>query len=201
MVALLNNPFNSQLSMPVLGNPLLPNPVTGARATLGLNQIEGFEPVAAFTDEGNTQWRLAKAASNSTVDIPDPKSMQVTDYWNHEFLGLKTKLYVYVVEGIKQPRVETEQPTRVLYQWFSTKFVPTFHPNMITDAEWLKANVYSAAVLNARVSKLKAICKVQDVLAQTQDTANEDRLIRVEELRSHGDNAASGAVEGHSHEN
>ena len=162
-------------------NPMLPN--TGGRGTLGLNQVENFVPVQSFVDESNTSWNLVKAASNSTIDIPDPKSIQITDYWNHDFPGLKSKLYVYVVEGIKQPRVETEQPTRVLYQWFSTVFVPTFTPMMITEREWLRANVYAAPVVNARVSKLNAICKLGDSYGAV-DGKSEDKLLKVEELTS-----------------
>jgi len=167
--------------------PLLPNPmgtpvagIPAQTATLGLNQIEGFTPVAEFTDESNTPWRLVKEASNSTVDVPDPKSLQITDYWNHEYPGLKSKLYCYVVEGIKQPRVETEQATRVLYQWFSPVFIPTFTPSMITEKEWLKANVYAAPVISARLSKLNALCKVKETTAKTQAPADENKLLHVE---------------------
>jgi len=167
--------------------PLLPNPMPGmanmpqARATLGLNQIENFDPVQEFVDESNTPWRLVKASSNSTVDVPDPKSLQVVDYWNHEFPGIKSKIYCYVVEAIRQPRVETEQATRVLYSWFSTVFVPNFTPAMITEAEWLKANVYAAPVVNARVSKLNALCKVSNGATSDAPT-KQDKLIHVEGL-------------------
>ena len=163
---------------------MLPNPFAAVqslgqmRSALALNQIQGFEPVQSFKDESNTSWVLVKEASNSTIDIPDPKSLQIVDYWNHEFPGLKSKLYIYVVEGIKQPRVETEQPTRIMYQWFSTVFVPTFTPQMISEREWLKANVYAAPVLNARVSKLKALCKITD--APKPEPAQDERLLQVD---------------------
>lgn len=167
-------------------NTWIPNPVLPqlGKGTLGLNQIEGFSPVQQFVDESNTSWQLVKAAANSTIDIPDPKSIQITDYWNHEFPGLRSKLYVYVVEGIKQPRVETEQPTRIMYQWFSTVFVPTFTPLMITDREWLRANVYAAPVVNARVSKLNAICRIADG-AVPREAASDDKLLQIEELSGH----------------
>lgn len=164
---------------------LLPNPLTTfvqSRNTLNLNQIEGFTPVDKFTDETNTEWSLVKSSSDSTVDIPSPKSMQIMDYWNHEFPNLKTKLYVYVVEGVRQPRVETEQPTKVLYQWFSTVFVPTFTPTMITEKEWLKANVYAAPVVNSRVSKLNAICHLDSNTNEPIQSKAEEKLIHVEEL-------------------
>ena len=173
----------------LLNNPLLPNPMPTlptmpqVSATLGLNQIENFTPVQEFVDETNTKWTLVKAAANATVDIPDPKAMQIVDFWNHDFPNLKTKLYVYVVEGIKQPRVETEQPTRVLYQWFSTVFVPSFNPQLISQQEWLKANVYAAPVISARVSKLNAICKVKSNSSNADGTAaDNNKLLQVEEL-------------------
>ena len=150
------------------------------KATLNLNQIEGFKPVEKFTDESNIEWILSKSSADPTKDIPDPKVIQFTDCWNHEFPGLKTKLYVYVVEGIKPPRVETEQPTRVLYQWFSQNPCPTFNPAMITQREWLKANVYAAPLTNARVSKLKAICHITEI----NEPEKEDKLLKVDELNA-----------------
>lgn len=150
--------------------------------TLSLNQVEGFEPVREFRDQSNTLWSLVKAASNSTVGIPDPKSLQIVDYWNHSFprKDLQNKLYIYVVEAIKQPQVETEKPTKVLFQWFSPIFVPQFSPQMISQREWLKANVYSAEVVDARVSKLNALCKVSgDAQAPAE---SEERLLQVEGL-------------------
>ena len=166
----------------LLANPFVPMAIP-VKNSLGLNQIEGFTPVNKFVDDSNTEWTLSKASSDSTVDIPDPKSLQITDYWNHEFpKPLKnTKLYIYVVEGIRQPRVETEQPTRVLYQWFSTTRILDFTPAMISEREWLKANVYSAPVVNARVSKLNALCQVPSDFQNTS-TKSEDKLITVEEL-------------------
>lgn len=182
--------------------PLLPNPLGQAvppipgmpqTRSLALNQIEGYAPVETFKDDTNTPWTLVKAASNSTVDVPDPKSIQIVDFWNHDFPGLRTKLYVYVVEGIKQPRVETEQPTRVMYQWFSTEFVPAFTPAMISEKEWMKANVYAAPLLNARMSKLNAICKIQDNGTSAKTQADDTQLIHVEGL-SDG-SAAQGSAE------
>lgn len=181
----------------LLANPFVPvNPITlQMKNTLGLNQIDGFKPVEKFTDDTNTEWSLAKASNDSTVDIPDPKALQITDFWNHEFpKPLKNaKLYIYVVEGIRQPRVETEQPTRVLYQWFSTIGLRDFTPAMISEKEWLKANVYSAPVVNARVSKLIALCQVPSVAA-TQNGTQEDKLIQVEELTNESDTGDTNKV-------
>lgn len=174
----------------VPNNYLLPNPLSLSampviKNTLQLNQVEGFAPVREFVDETNTRWTLVKEASNSTVDVPDPKSMQILDYWNHEFPGIKSKLYIYVVEGVKQPRVETEQPTKVLYQWFSPVFVPTFTPAMITDKEWLKANVYAAPVVNGRVSKLNALCHVSTMTnTPEQSPPDTNQLLQIEELNN-----------------
>lgn len=152
-------------------NPyLIPSPVLGqntfARNTLSLNQIENFEPVKEFTDSSNTHWLLVKSSTDSSIEIPDPKSIQIVDYWNHAFPNIDEKLYVYSVEGIKQPRVETEQPTRINYQWFSLNYVPTFNPTMITEAEWRKANVYAAPIADTRLSKLYAFCKIKDVIPE-----------------------------------
>ena len=152
---------------------------------LNLTQIENFQPVQKFTDETNTVWTLVKAFSDSTVDVPDPKSMQIVDYWDHKFVGLKNDvpLYVYVVEGVRQPRVETEQPSRIMFQWFSKIYVKDFNPQMISEREWYKANVYAAPVLNARVSKLNAICHVKNGGAQTvNEPQEEEKLIRMDEL-------------------
>ena len=164
----------------MLPNPLLSGSIDFQKAILGLNQIEGFKPVERFTDDSNVEWVLSKASSDSTKDIPDPKSIQFTDCWNHEFPGLKIKpYYVYVVEGIKLPRVETEQPTRILYQWFSDKPSPGFNPTMITPREWMKANVYAAPLTNARISKLKAICHITELAEPEKE---QDKLLKVDEL-------------------
>ena len=147
--------------------------------SLELNQIQGFTPIKEFTDANNTKWHLVKASDDSTVDIPDPKSLQILDYWNHKFPNIQSNLYVYVVEGVRKPRVETEQPTKVLFQWFSTLWIPTFTPEMITNKEWLKANVYAASFIDTRLSKLNAICKVSN---SKNTSIEEDKLIKVEEL-------------------
>lgn len=169
----LNNPSQSSLISPISyqSNPYFTK-------TLGLSQIQGFVPIKDFTDANNTKWQLVKSSDDSTVDVPDPKSLQITDYWNHEFPNIKSKIYVYVVEGIRQPKVETEQPTKVMFQWFSTLWVPTFTPQMITEKEWLKANVYAANYIDTRTSKLNAICKI----SMPTDSEDEDKLIKVDEL-------------------
>jgi len=172
---MLNNSFSPYL----IPNPVMGQPIVN-RQTLGLSQIDGFEPVGSFTDDNNISWSLVKSAFDSATDIPDPKSIQIVDYWNHIFPNLEEKIYVYVVEGIKQPRVETEHPTRVMYQWFSTNCVTNFTPQMITEQEWRKANVYAAPIINSRVSKLNAICKTEPV----ESTAPTNDLIKVKGINN-----------------
>lgn len=146
--------------------------------TLNLTQIENYQPVEAFTDSNGSQWKLVKSASNSCIEIPDPKSVQVVNYWNHIYPNLNNpKVYLYVVEGVKQPRVETERPTRILYQWFSLIGLTEFTPQMISDAEWLKANVYASAIVDNRVSILNALCRTN---LQPNET-NKSELIKINE--------------------
>ena len=95
-----------------------------------------------------------------------------------------------VVEGIRIPRVETEKPSRILYQWFSSIFIPRFDPTMITDKEWMKANVYTTAMGDTRLSKLNAICKQKGAVQQIKEAEPvEEPLIKIEEL-------ANGSSEG-----
>lgn len=150
--------------------------------TLGLNQMEGFNPVESFVDRENTVWKLAKAASNSTVGIPDPKSIRFTEFWNHGFprKDLQGKLFVYIVEGIKLPQVATEQPMRVLFQWFSTVNVNQFTPEMITPQEWQRANVYAAPIVDKWMSILSAVCKVNN--EEPVVKKEENTLINMENL-------------------
>ena len=184
------NTASQSLSQGFLGQTLIPSaslsPIA-PRAVLGLTQVEGFAPVQSFLDSSGVGWVLSKASTDSTRDVPE--QVQITDYWNHEFPNIRQKVYVYVVEGIRVPRVETEQPSRVLYQWFSSVFIPKFDPTMITDREWLRANVYVASMGDTRISKLNAICKVKAQEKVQEPTAEQDALLRVEEL---GNGSAEG---------
>lgn len=195
----LNNPLiPSPFSNPIQLNPNVPT-VVPQNPSLQLTQIQGFAPVEKFRDSTNTLWTLAKAASNSTVGIPDPKSIQIVDFWNHKFprKDLSTEIYIYVVEGIKPPAVETEQPTRVLYQWFSTVPVFNFTPQMITDKEWLKANVYSAPIADSRMSKLLSLCKIQEEQMDAPKATNGDTpLIQAKEFSN-----ANTGIEGNQKQN
>lgn len=185
-----NNPFQFPYSAQT---PLLQNPFAQQQAalqTLNLTQIDKFDMVRAFKDSTNVEWTLVKQSSDSTVDIPDPKTIQILSFWNHAFPGIKNKIYIYVVEGIRQPRVDTEKPTLVMYQWFSSVFVPNFTPQMITPNEWLKANVYAAPILDARMSKLNALCKIIDQ-EQPQPEENPDQLLHIEELTNGRDDSSN----------
>ena len=181
---MLNNAMPTPGADPLIKAPAFMQNAMPPIQTLMLNQLEGWEPVPEFTDSANVHWVLAKSASDSTRDIPDPKTVQFVGAWNHEFPAkLSQKIYVYAVEAIRPPRVATEQPSMLLYQWFSTVQMD-FNPGMITDREGLKANVYAAPVVDSRMSKLLAICKVKAPQAQGQSPApaEEDKPIRIEEL-------------------
>ena len=117
---------------------------------LGLRQMMNFNITHDFKDSDGKQWKLVKSANDASVEVPDPAFVQITDYWNHDFPNSNGKVFIYVVEGIKRPRVDTERPVRVLYQWFSTN-------------EWRRANVYTAQIQDSRVSKLSALCGVEMV--------------------------------------
>lgn len=136
--------------------------------SLGLRQIQGFEMVDSFRDSYGKTWRLVKRSTDNSVEIPDPQYLQVTDYWCHEMPGSNGKIYCYVVEGIKHPRDDGSQKMVVLYQWFSTSFNKQFTPQMISQSEWHKANVYSSDLTDSKVSKLYALCKTQQQQVQNE---------------------------------
>ena len=159
--------------IPVQGIPIAQNLTAPAHTAIGLKQIQDFEMPRDFTDSNGKSWKLVKSAHDSSVEIPDPQYVQITDYWNHEFPGSEGKVYIYVVEGIKRPRIDTERSVNVLYQWFSTANNPSFTPQSITPAEWYNANVYTSPITDARVSKLRALCNIaedkQTILQNAQD--------------------------------
>lgn len=135
--------------------------------TLGLRQIQGFDMVDSFKDSYGKIWKLVKRSTDTSVEIPDPQYLQVTDYWCHEMPGSNGKIFCYVVEGIKHPRDDGSQKMVVLYQWFSTTFNKQFTPQMITQTEWHKANVYSSDMTDSKVSKLYALCKTSPTQPET----------------------------------
>lgn len=165
--------------------------------SLQLTQIDGFEPTPEFTDSNGTRWQLVKSANSGMSEIPDPQSVNITDYWNHEYPGSNGKVFIYVVEGVRVPKTNRETACNVLYAWFSTVDNKNFTPQMIKQSEWLMANVYASAITDSRVSKLKALCKVQNQQAQNtvpvEDNSQPTPLINMESLRDGNDGANSQA--------
>lgn len=138
--------------------------------SLQLTQIDGFEPVQQFTDSSGQTWKLIKSANSGMCEIPDPRNLNIIDYWNHEHPS-SSKIFIYVVEGVRAPKTTRETACKVLYMWFSTVNNKSFTPQMIKPNEWLTANVYAAEITDARISKLKALCKY-DESQQVQQTTN-----------------------------
>ena len=139
--------------------------------SLQLTQIDGFEPVKQFTDSSGQTWKLIKSANSGMCEIPDPRNLNIIDYWNHEHPSSNGKIFIYVVEGVRAPKTTRETACKVLYMWFSTVNNKSFTPQMIKPNEWLTANVYAAEITDARISKLKALCKY-DESQQVQQTTN-----------------------------
>lgn len=145
---------------PVINPGLLNNLLTQSAPALQLTQIDRFEPPQSFTDSAGTAWTLVKNSQSGMGEVPDPQAVSITDYWNHAYPG-SDKIYLYVVEGIRNPKTSREAACRVLYAWFSTVNQPAFTPQMIRPQEWLTANVYAAQLSDARESKLRALCRQQ----------------------------------------
>lgn len=179
-------------------NPNLLNNLYQSQAipSLQLTQIDSFEPIPEFTDSNGTRWKLVKSANSGMSEIPDPQSVNVTDYWNHEYPGSGGKVFIYVVEGVRVPKTNRETACNVLYCWFSTVDNKKFTPQMIRQAEWLMANVYAAPITDARVSKLKALCRVEEqqqqvVPTQTEEPVQPTPLINIESIRNGNDGTAT----------
>ena len=140
-------------------NTNLINSITAAqKQPIGLTQFKDLNMPQCFTDDNGTKWKLAKSSKDSSVEIPDPAMVTLTRWWNHVHPLSNGKVYIYVVEGIKRPRIESENSVMVLYQWFSTANRSNFTPNDITAAEWYNANVYTANIIDSRISQLRALC-------------------------------------------
>lgn len=153
----MNNTFTP---LPIASNSIYfqPQPVS----SLDLRQLKDYRMIQDFADSSNNKWKLVKSAYDSAVDVPDPNFVQVVDYWQHEFPGSNGKVYVYCIQGIKRPRVDTERPVQIMYQWFSTKNEPRFTPMMITQNEWCKANIFTAPLNDTRMSILNAFCGINN---------------------------------------
>ena len=177
-----NNPYyqtNPNLNLP---NTNITMPKIQTQQTLGLRQIQGFEMLPQFTDSYGKTWKLVKSSNDNTVEIPDPQYLQVTDYWCHEMPNSNGKIYCYVVEGIKHPRDDNTQKMVVLYQWFSTTFNKQFTPQMISQSEWHKANVYSTDLVDSKISKLYALCKVENIQQQNTEQPTEQAQQPIEHI-------------------
>ena len=141
-------------------NTNLINSITAQKQPIGLTQFKDLNMPQSFTDDNGTKWKLAKSSKDSSVEIPDPAMVTLTRWWNHAHPLSNGKVYIYVVEGIKRPRIESENSVMVLYQWFSTANRSNFTPNDITAAEWYNANVYTANIIDSRISQLRALCGI-----------------------------------------
>lgn len=139
-------------------NTNLINSISAQKQPIGLTQFKDLNMPLTFTDDNGTKWKLAKSSKDSSVEIPDPAMVTLTRWWNHVHPMSNGKVYIYVVEGIKRPRIESENSVMVLYQWFSTVNRSNFTPNDITAAEWYNANVYTANIIDSRISQLRALC-------------------------------------------
>ena len=158
-------------------NTNLINSITAAqKQPIGLTQFKDLNMPLSFTDDNGTKWKLAKSSKDSSVEIPDPAMVTLTRWWNHVHPLSNGKVYIYVVEGIKRPRIESENSVMVLYQWFSTANRSNFTPNDITAAEWYNANVYTANIIDSRISQLRALCGMnqeQKINAPNNNTIEE----------------------------
>ena len=140
-------------------NTNLINSITAAqKQPIGLTQFKDLNMPQSFTDDNGTKWKLAKSSKDSSVEIPDPAMVTLTRWWNHVHPLSNGKVYIYVVEGIKRRRIESENSVMVLYPWFSTANRSNFTPTDITTAEWYNANVYTANIIDSRISQLRALC-------------------------------------------
>ena len=149
---------NLNTNIPNLNANLINSITAAQKQPIGLTQFKDLNMPQSFTDDNGTKWKLAKSSKDSSVEIPDPAMVTLTRWWNHAHPLSNGKVYIYVVEGIKRPRIESENSVMVLYQWFSTVNRSNFTPNDITAAEWYNANVYTANIIDSRISQLRALC-------------------------------------------
>ena len=154
----INNQNITTANIPNLNTNLINSITAAQKQPIGLTQFKDLNMPQSFTDDNGTKWKLAKSSKDSSVEIPDPAMVTLTRWWNHVHPLSNGKVYIYVVEGIKRPRIESENSVMVLYQWFSTANRSNFTPNDITAAEWYNANVYTANIIDSRISQLRALC-------------------------------------------
>ena len=156
----INNQNITNANIPNLNTNLINSITAAQKQPIGLTQFKDLNMPQSFTDDNGTKWKLAKSSKDSSVEIPDPAMVTLTRWWNHVHPLSNGKVYIYVVEGIKRPRIESENSVMVLYQWFSTANRSNFTPNDITAAEWYNANVYTANIIDSRISQLRALCGI-----------------------------------------
>ena len=156
----INNQNITTANIPNLNTNLINSITAAQKQPIGLTQFKDLNMPQSFTDDNGTKWKLAKSSKDSSVEIPDPAMVTLTRWWNHVHPLSNGKVYIYVVEGIKRPRIESENSVMVLYQWFSTVNRSNFTPNDITAAEWYNANVYTANIIDSRISQLRALCGI-----------------------------------------
>ena len=165
----------------VMHNNLLPSLVPNV--TLGLTQIDSYTVPEKFKDSDGITWVLEKSYTDPLRNLPDPNRIQITNIWNHKFLGdIKTPVYVYVVEGTILPRTPSEKPVRVLLQWFSQTNIKDWSLASISQPEWLMANMYVANVSDSRMSKLKALCNYSDKEPVAPETNTQVGLLDIPEI-------------------
>ena len=174
---------NLNTSIPNLNTNLINSITTAQKQPIGLTQFKDLNMPQSFTDDNGTKWKLAKSSKDSSVEIPDPAMVTLTRWWNHVHPLSNGKVYIYVVEGIKRPRIESENSVMVLYQWFSTANRSNFTPNDITAAEWYNANVYTANIIDSRISQLRALCGLNQ-----EQKINVPNNNTIEELIRNSDN-------------
>ena len=156
----INNQNITTANIPNLNTNLINSITAAQKQPIGLTQFKDLNMPQSFTDDNGTKWKLAKSSKDSSVEIPDPAMVTLTRWWNHVHPLSNGKVFIYVVEGIKRPRIESENSVMVLYQWFSTVNRSNFTPNDITAAEWYNANVYTANIIDSRISQLRALCGI-----------------------------------------
>ena len=172
----INNQNITNANIPNLNTNLINSITAAQKQPIGLTQFKDLDMPQSFTDDNGTKWKLAKSSKDSSVEIPDPAMVTLTRWWNHVHPLSNGKVYIYVVEGIKRPRIESENSVMVLYQWFSTANRSNFTPNDITAAEWYNANVYTANIIDSRISQLRALCGMnqeQKINAPNNNTIEE----------------------------
>ena len=102
----INNQNITNANIPNLNTNLINSITAAQKQPIGLTQFKDLDMPQSFTDDNGTKWKLAKSSKDSSVEIPDPAMVTLTRWWNHVHPLSNGKVYIYVVEGIKRPRIE-----------------------------------------------------------------------------------------------